>query len=161
LAWHYTVACIPKTFRVDLIASLCGGVVYEISATTEAAIVLRELALVWEKVRLGVPFGTNAAMRTAVLNAMATRANSPAPHDAAMDAARRAIESSDALLPDPDRVIDALVLLKNSRIHEPSSPLRDVLVPVTILFENRLKKLRKIAKRRGQEDIAAALVPAQ
>ena len=161
LAWHYTVACIPKVFQVDLIASLCRGVVYEVLATAEAAVVLRDVASVWEKVRLGVPFGTNAAMRTAVLNAMATRAKSAGPHDAAMDAARRAIESSDALLPDPDRVINALVLLKSSRLHEPSSPLRDVLVPVTILFENRLKMLRKIAKRRGEQDIAAALVPAE
>ncbi|HYH86170.1 MAG TPA: hypothetical protein VEX60_12005 [Pyrinomonadaceae bacterium] len=70
LAWHYILACIPKSYDYEVVLGLCGNHVLRTYVTEETSFFIEAIAPVIEHARLENPFPSDRAMHGVVASAM-------------------------------------------------------------------------------------------
>lgn len=69
-AWHYILACVPKSYKYEVVSSLCGNHVLETYVSEETSFFIELIAPVIERARLENPFVSYSSVHGVVANAM-------------------------------------------------------------------------------------------
>jgi hypothetical protein len=148
LIWHYILACVPCSYKYEILDHLCKGHVLDTRLSDQTALFVEYIAPYFERVRIGNQFPSERSMIGIVAGAMSdlemwARAQSDSDIADHLSEVRRQILEHSGVMPNVEAIGEALQKLASTLEPEQSreSDLRSIVQMTATLYpEIDLKK---------------------